>query len=61
MKRARVRQAARTVLLREGIDRARAERLADLIAAEPIPAEPRGRPGLERLERALERAADKSH
>ena len=38
MKRARIREAALAVLLREGFDSETAERLADLIAHEPIPA-----------------------
>jgi hypothetical protein len=38
MKRRAVKEAALAVLLREGFDSATAERLADLISHEPIPA-----------------------
>ena len=58
MKRARVKEAALAVLIREGFNAETAERLADLISHEPIPAKPPERPGLERLERALERATE---
>jgi hypothetical protein len=58
MKRARVKEAALTVLLREGFNSETAERLADLISHEPISTMPPERPGLERLERALERATE---
>ena len=51
MKRARVKEAALAVLLREGFNSETAERLADLIAHEPISAKPKVAPGLERLER----------
>jgi hypothetical protein len=57
MKRARVKEAALAVLLREGFNSETAARLADLIAHEPIPAKPE-RPGLERLERALQRVTE---
>ena len=56
MKRARVKEAALAVLIREGFNAETAERLADLIAHEPIPAKPPER--LDRLERALTRAAE---
>jgi hypothetical protein len=55
MKRARVREAALAVLIREGFNPETAQRLADLISHEPIPAKPPERPG---LERALERATE---
>jgi hypothetical protein len=55
MKRARVKEAALAVLIREGFNSETAERLADLIAHEPIPAKPKV---ADRLERALERAAE---
>ena len=55
MKRARVKEAALAVLLREGFNSETAERLADLISHEPIPAKPKASPGIERLERTLER------
>jgi hypothetical protein len=60
MKRARVKEAALAVLLREGFNAETAERLADLIAHEPV--QP-GRPGPDRLgklEKTLERVT-KSH
>ena len=41
--------------MREGFNSETAERLADLIAHEPIPAKPKV---ADRLERALERAAE---
>jgi hypothetical protein len=56
VKRARVKEAALAVLIREGFNAETAERLAGLIAHEPIPPRPPERPGLDRLERALERA-----
>ena len=40
MKRARVKEAALAVLIREGFDAKTADRLAELIAHEPIPAKP---------------------
>jgi hypothetical protein len=58
MKRARVKEAALAVLLREGFDQELAERLADLIAHEPIPS---GRPEPDRLgklEKTLERVKE---
>jgi hypothetical protein len=57
MKRARVKQAALAVLIREGINAETAERLADLIAHEPIPI-PAKPQGADRLERALERITE---
>jgi hypothetical protein len=60
MKRARVKEAALAVLVREGFDAKTADRLAELIAHEPIPAKPSPeRPELEeRLEKALQRATE---
>jgi hypothetical protein len=56
MKRARVREAALAVLLREGFNAETAKRLAELISHEPIPP---GRPErLDRLEQALERVTE---
>jgi hypothetical protein len=54
MKRARIREAALAVLLREGFDSETAKRLADLIAHEPVPIpakapEPDKPEGLERV------------
>jgi hypothetical protein len=51
---AHFKEAALAVLRREGFNSETAERLADLIAHEPISAKPKVAPGLERLERALE-------
>jgi len=47
MKRHAVKEAALAVLLREGFDAPTAERLAGLIAHEPIPAGPKAKPSLE--------------
>jgi hypothetical protein len=59
MKRAPVKEVALAVLLREGFASGTAERLADLIAHEPIPARPAGQANAaERLERALERVKE---
>jgi hypothetical protein len=61
MKRARVKEAALAVLLREGFNSETAERLADLIAHEPIAIGAKNsaeRPGLEKLEKALERVTE---
>ena len=56
MKRARVKEAALAVLLREGFNSETAERLADLIAHEPIAIGAKN--SLEKLERALERVME---
>jgi hypothetical protein len=74
LKRARVREAALAVLAREGFDAETAERLADLISHEPIPAGPKTPapfnaaavvvpetklpPTAERLEKALQRVTE---
>jgi hypothetical protein len=58
MKRSRVKEAALAVLLREGFNSETGERLADRISREPISAKPPERPGLERLEKALERVTE---
>jgi len=62
MKRARVKEAALAVLIREGFNAETAERLADLIADEPIPAGPEEKPSLEdRLSAILEECPKESH
>jgi hypothetical protein len=59
MKRARVKEAALEVLLREGFNSETAERLADLISHEPIPPSPKPpEERLERLESALQRVTE---
>jgi hypothetical protein len=57
VKRARVKEAALAVLLREGFDAKTAERLADKIAHEPIPIAVKPKVA-DKLERALERATE---
>jgi hypothetical protein len=60
MKRAVVKQVALAVLLREGFNTETAERLADLIAHERIPAEPKPAEAspLDRLEKAIDRVKE---